>query len=607
MSKAEIVSDGDKEYNGGILSNVISMASALKNDIATSAIVSWQNMMTGIGFASKDKRIGATVRWNRQTQQEIEHIYAADDKARKIVCKIPKTALKKGINIKAETGNEESVKLFIEEWDRLKVTSKILRAWIWARLYGGAGLFIAADDGAADLSEPLNIENIRQINSLTPLHRWDLHPQELDRDVNSVNFRKPLFYHMSANGSDTHVIIHWTRFIRIDGGEDLPDLLWQSNDRWDDSVLTKAANALRNHNLTHDSVASVMQDFRIGVLRIKNLADLVAAGKTKELKQRVELMNLTKSVMGMVLLDGEDESYENISTSLQNLDKVMGKVDQRLVSATDLPHNLILGDSPNGKLSSTGEGEENQFNDQVQSDRDSVLSDPIDRIFELIQSQTNGPQRGREIPGLTWNFPPIKDPDPKELSEIRKTMAEADERYFNIGALDAEEIAQSRFGGEEFSIETNLDQGMRTPKKDPKIKKNEDADGFMESDHGHFKDGEIIIEQAGTGPNHTHKDVKGQESGPAIELPGGGHFHRWESGGQTFATIPIDMAKRMLSERENMDEFNVMVEHADKIVSKDGKFCVSSKDGKRSFGCFPTETAARRRLKEIEFFKSMSK
>lgn len=40
-----------------------------------------------------------------------------------------------------------------------------------------------------------------------------------------------------------------------------------------------------------------------------------------------------------------------------------------------------------------------------------------------------------------------------------------------------------------------------------------------------------------------------------------------------------------------------------KVVSRDGKFCVTSEDGSRSFGCYSSREAANRRLGQIEGFK----
>lgn len=41
----------------------------------------------------------------------------------------------------------------------------------------------------------------------------------------------------------------------------------------------------------------------------------------------------------------------------------------------------------------------------------------------------------------------------------------------------------------------------------------------------------------------------------------------------------------------------------EKVVPKDGKFCVQSEDGSRSFGCYDTEEMAEKRLGQVEMFK----
>lgn len=42
---------------------------------------------------------------------------------------------------------------------------------------------------------------------------------------------------------------------------------------------------------------------------------------------------------------------------------------------------------------------------------------------------------------------------------------------------------------------------------------------------------------------------------------------------------------------------------ANKIIIKDGEHCVVSEDGSRSFGCYPSEDQAKKRLQQVEFFK----
>lgn len=60
--------------------------------------------------------------------------------------------------------------------------------------------------------------------------------------------------------------------------------------------------------------------------------------------------------------------------------------------------------------------------------------------------------------------------------------------------------------------------------------------------------------------------------------------------------------RKLYSQMEAADQKNNSLE-ANRIIMKDGEHCVVSEDGSRSFGCYPSEEAAKKRLQQVEFFK----
>ena len=99
-----------------------------------------QNVITGLNRKNKDKRIHIQSVPDLLTQQEAEDLYAADDIARKIVDRLPKEGLRKWIEI---TNAAPDIKLaFQKEIRRLSSIKRFEQAWRWARLYGGAGLYL---------------------------------------------------------------------------------------------------------------------------------------------------------------------------------------------------------------------------------------------------------------------------------------------------------------------------------------------------------------------------------------------------------------------------------------------------------------------------------
>ena len=51
--------------------------------------------------------------------------------------------------------------------------------------------------------------------------------------------------------------------------------------------------------------------------------------------------------------------------------------------------------------------------------------------------------------------------DDKEVATIHKTQAEADQIYMQNGVLDPNEVAKSRFSGDEYTLETAIDTDTR--------------------------------------------------------------------------------------------------------------------------------------------------
>lgn len=425
----------------------------------------WENLLTGLGVTGRDKRLGASAKWNKLTERQVEELHDCDDIAHRVVNIIPETGTEKWIELSV-ADNKDVANQIKKEDERLCVKDKVAKAWAWARLYGGAGIFINVQDGL-DPSEPLDVNRILKIRSLNVFHRYELFCEQLDRDINSENYGFPLFYTVgSRNGNGYIYRVHYTRILRFDGSS-LSRGSFDRNDYWDDSVLTKMINALRNFNLAHDSVTSVLQDFNVGILKLKNLADIIGGDDEKLVVSRLKLMNLSKSVMGSILLDSENETYENLSTPLTNIDKVLDKVNERLVAATDLPHTIILGNGATGTLSGGGESEERNFKKIVSSQQDKVLTKNLNRFYPIMLAQRQGPTKGKVPELFSWKYNALWVPTEKEIVEMRNKQAQTDKVYLDGMVLSPIDVAKNRFGGEEYSYETRVDvDEMMIPEND---------------------------------------------------------------------------------------------------------------------------------------------
>lgn len=431
-------------------------------EMAQKKMDSWSNILFGLGVTGRDKRLSTSVAHLVLQQDEVEDLYAGDDIARKFVDKIPHEGVKKGFEI---TGidNASTIKKLGIRTKELKLMDKLEKAWGWARLYGGSAILIGVSDGQEDLKEPLDLKAVKKVNSLTVMHRWELNAVtgSIERDLKSPNFGLPTLYQLSGSRSGgSSAIIHYTRLIRFDGAK-LPERKFETNQYWHDSVLTAFNSIVRDFNLAHDTLPNVISDFRIGILRLKGIADMLAAGKSTAVINRLQSFDLTKSSYKTAVLDDE-ESYDIISKNLGGMKDIMDKIDNRLVTATGMPHTVILGKSPTGGLSGKGESENRDFMDLVSEQQNQVILEPIIRILTLLFSETESGVTSGNVPdkfGIQFNS--LWQMDEKEQAEVHKFQAEADERYLTTGVLQPAEVAISRFGKGIYSLETQIDVEAR--------------------------------------------------------------------------------------------------------------------------------------------------
>ncbi len=389
------------------------------------------------------------------TEKQLDDLHDGDDIAERVVNLIPIEGTRDWIETKFKDDDDLN-KLMTEHIESLDMQARVQKAWSFSRLYRGAAIFLSVDDGLS-LEEPLNTNRLVRLKSLTVLNSFELQAQNINRDINEKNFGMPDSYIISPRaGASSELNVHHSRIIRFEGTK-ISQTAFITNDYWGDSVLTRLFNVLRNFNSAHDSIASILQDFNIGILKLNNLSELIAADEDDAVVARLRIMNLSKSILGTVLLDADSESFENKTVPLTNVDKVISKINERLVSATNMPHNKILGMGPKTSLSGGGESEEKDWLTNIANLQNLTIKSPINQILDLIQLSKQGPTRGKIHPDFSWKFRPLWTPSQKETVETKEVQAKVDKIYWEIGSLTGSQIAKDAFTGDEFSFERKVE------------------------------------------------------------------------------------------------------------------------------------------------------
>lgn len=418
----------------------------------------WANYLTGLN-TMRDKRTSHVILEEPAIPDlELEAMFAGDDFAYRIIAELPETAMRQSFEIYDTGGSdaEESagdVKKLHEACDALEIDEAITEAAIWGRLFGGAGIIVNAI-GAGLPDQPLG-PNPR-ITSLTVLDRRYLRVAKLYENPLEPNFGKPELFVINSLevGITTQVLIHASRVVLFPGAR-TSRRRRQRNDWWDDSVLQRISDVLRDANSNWQSVSHLMTDASQAVYKIAGLTQMIAGNFNTTLHQRMEAIEIGRSVARAVLLDTNEE-FNRVATSFAGLPEIIQETWIRLSAAADMPATVLMKQSPDG-LQATGESDLEIWYGTVQAYRENVLRSRIEQLVRLV-ARSNGDQN----PGR-WSirFPPLKQLSAKERAEVEKTTADKDVAYVGAGVLRPVEVALSRYGKGEWSPETTIDAQVR--------------------------------------------------------------------------------------------------------------------------------------------------
>lgn len=464
---------------------------------------SWINAMTGLGTL-RDKLMHAqVVPGAKLGDGTLETLFNDDDIARRVITKLPREATRRGFEIVLEGDDDgedadpeadaDVVRLMEDSLAKLDAVPKLRDAWIWARLYGGGGVFVGADDGL-EVAQPLNESAIRSIRFLNVVKRTQLTIKQRYEDLTSPLYGEPEIYTAHAartplgSVARTGIDIHASRMIMFRGAR-TAQLTNESVTGWDDSVLQTVFAALQQSATGWQSVAHLMTDASQGVLKVANLVDLIATGGQEALRTRIAMMDLARSVCRAILVDAERESFERVSTSFTGLPEVMDRLMMRVASAAEMPVTLLFGRSPAG-LNATGESDIRGWYDVVADAQNDELRPRLERLLRLMFSAKDSPTRGRVPERWSVEFAPLWQPTDRELAETKKITVDSYVALVGAGIMtDAEAgiglapdfpciSAEHR----QELMEADLEEGLRPSEVGKPEPEPDDADGGDDPD-----------------------------------------------------------------------------------------------------------------------------
>lgn len=417
------------------------------------------NALTGMGTSRDKSRYTSAQPIVFLTQEELENLYS-EWIPKRIVDIVAEQSTRKGFKVLfgGEGAAAEEVTGVEQIIEDLYILENFLLASKNARLYGGACILLYIDDGRR-ADQPVDKRNIRAIEGMEVLDRWQIAP--VIEEENLYDYSKATYYQIISGDliqQPQLVRIHKDRILRFDG-EWLPYRIRQRNYGWGMSSLQSVYDSFKHYWTGLNSAATLLTEFDIFVHKLRGLSTMLAAGKEADVRSRLVLNDMSKSIYRGYAIDAEKEELEFISRNFGGIGEILEKLRIDIIGASQIPHTILFGESPSG-LGATGRSEERDFAKFLGDYQATHYKRPLQKLMEYIMLSKTGPTNGRVPDSWRVKFNNLFELNERELADVRARVAAVDGRYIQLGVLHPQEVADARFGGSEWSMETVLDPSL---------------------------------------------------------------------------------------------------------------------------------------------------
>jgi hypothetical protein len=229
--------------------------------------------------------------------------------------------------------------------------------------------------------------------------------------------------------------VHATRLHTI-VSRPVPDMLKPTYSFRGISMSQLAIPYVDNWLRTRQSVSDTVKQFSVSGVAM-DLAQVLQPGAAVNLNQRAQLINAYRDNRNLLLLDKATEEFFQVNTPLSGLDALQAQGQEQMSAVSHIPLVKLLGLTPTG-LNASSEGEIRVFYDYVRGYQSHALDRLVQDVLKLAQLNLFG----AVDPGITWEWAPLHELTALEDADRRYKDAETATRYVEIGALNAQQIAE---------------------------------------------------------------------------------------------------------------------------------------------------------------------
>jgi len=325
--------------------------------------------------------------------------------------------------------HSEKIKLIEEEFKRLKIRSLIQHVTENDVLFGRGHIAIKlkGHDDTKPLilaHQTIAIGSIDSFSSVEPI--WSTPSAYNAIDPTAKDFYRPTSWYVLGKQ------IHASRFLTV-VTRPLPDILKPAFNFAGMSLSQLAEPYVNNWLRTRQSVSDLINNFSLTILKT-SLDQVLSGGDGSDIDSRAQLFILNKSNKGLMIVDTDRESVEQLNTPLGGLHELQAQSQEQMCAVSKIPAVVLTGISPNG-MNASSEGEMQAFNDWIAAQQEAFYRDPIEIILKVVQLHLFG----KIHPEIGFKFNPLMEMTAEQQANIRNINAQVAVNYITNGVLAPEE------------------------------------------------------------------------------------------------------------------------------------------------------------------------
>lgn len=312
--------------------------------------------------------------------------------------------------------------------EQMHVRDKFREAALKTEEFGRAHVapIIKGQESDATRQLPLEKINIGDLLGFATIEPYWLTPYSW----NSTDPLRPDFYKPQSwfvLGKKTHATRLMTFIFR-----EVPDLLKPAYDFAGISMTQLMMPYVNRWLRTAKNVNDLINIFSIVTLH----TDLEALLEDPvEFQKRMMAFTQARDNRGLLMVQKDVEDLKVNEQTLGSLDKLQAQAQEHMATPARTPLIKFFGITPSG-LNATAEPELRVHETYVKGMQEKGFNSHIDRVLALVQQHLYG----KVDPNIKWEWTPLFEPSGKELADIRKSDADRDAAYVNMGAIDNEEV-----------------------------------------------------------------------------------------------------------------------------------------------------------------------